>query len=180
MIVVTIWTTSRLGGGSKRRLLATIGFFCAILLLSLRSGIALLLQDPNFYYRLGIYQAYWQAFLQSPWIGSGLLNVEIVKNSEAMGQSSAYMHAHNLLLQILADTGLFGLALMFAMLWTVFRRTLRSSADCRRAGLLVWCGMIIHGLVEPNYFSIYYNLFFMASLGVLAMGETHPMEANND
>ena len=177
VIVTAVWSTGRFARGSKRRLAGACVVFGGIGLYVFRPALGLILQDPNFYYRVGIYEAYLQAFLRSPWIGSGLLNVEIVKNSQAMGLESEYMHAHNLLLQILADTGICGLVLMSAMLGAVFRRSLRGSSGCRRAGLLIWCGMVVHGLVEPNYFSIYYNLFFMASLGILAMEGSQTVES---
>lgn len=177
VIVTAVWCTVEFARGSKSRLAVAGGVFGGVGLYVFRPTLGLILQDPNFYYRVGIYETYFQAFLRSPWIGNGLLNVEIVKNAQGMGLESEYMHAHNLLLQILADTGILGLILIAAMLWAVYRRSLRSSAGNRRAGLLIWFGMLVHGFVEPNYFSIYYNLFFMGSLGILSMGGSRRMES---
>jgi putative inorganic carbon (HCO3(-)) transporter len=124
--------------------------------------------------------AHWQAAvnmaLAHPWLGVGFGNYAAAYPAYAlMNWPEPLGHAHNYLLNLLAETGLIGLAAYIVLWVAILGLTLRAlgrSKGYRRGlalGLLgVWTHLIIHNLVDKLYVN---NVFLHVGvlLGVLAV-----------
>ena len=124
--------------------------------------------------------AHWQAAIRmaedAPLFGVGLGNYEIVYDDyRLVNWEEPLGHAHNLYLNLLAETGVIGLIAYLAFWVIVFRMTwsLRSQPDpfsrCIAVGLLgAWAYVAVHSVFDNLYVN---NLFLHIGvlLGVLAI-----------
>jgi O-antigen ligase len=119
------------------------------------------LSDRGFIWNCG-----WHAFLQSPWLGFGPDNFDPVSRGELgpiEGCAFSSDQAHNLMLNVLVDTGLVG-AVAFVWLVVEIIRRLRAARSFEGRSFVVWASGVavmfqvaVGGLVdnvvsnEPNY-----------------------------
>lgn len=129
--------------------------------------------------------AHWQAAVAmadaNPWLGVGLGNWDAAYPDFSLINWRAPLgHAHNIYLNVLAETGLVGLlayaAMWIAIVWVTLR-ALRDSRGWRRGlavGLLgVWVHLAVHQLVDNLYVNNL-HLYFGTLLGVLAAMDSSP------
>lgn len=101
-----------------------------------------------------------KVFRAYPWTGAGLgaFDVSYAIHSGETGRDGVVTgHAHNDFLQILADAGLVGAAILIWFLWTLVRgwqRGLKSESLVQRTTALACCaalfGLLVHSLFDFN------------------------------
>lgn len=134
--------------------------------------------DANFatIERLAHWRAAWRMFERAPWLGVGTGQYAAVYPSVAVPRwDDPLGHAHNVLLNVLAEGGLVALAtylsLMAAALWTAWRAT-RGTRGLDRAIALGALGMMghlmAHNMVDNLYVHEMYLLVAMLLGTVLA------------
>lgn len=110
--------------------------------------------------RLAHWQAAWYMFEDDPWLGVGAGNYEVVYGRYAVPRwSDPLGHAHNYYLNVLAETGMLGLAAYLAFgvaAWASVLRAWRNDADSRaRALVLAAAGALayltVHSVVDNLY-----------------------------
>lgn len=125
--------------------------------------------------------AHWQAAQEMaryhPFLGVGLGNYEPVYPAYALlNWPQPLGHAHNIYLNLLAETGIIGLAaylwLWASVFWQTWRLTRRAAGDWQRGlsiGLLgCWAHLSVHQLVDKLYVANL-HLHLGALLGVLSV-----------
>ncbi len=124
--------------------------------------------------------AHWQAALSmiqdKPWLGVGLGNYGAAyEQYRLVNWPNALGHAHNIYLNVWAETGLFGLVTYFALwgsvVWITLRG-LRRSAGLERGVLLGLMGAWTHLSLHQLFDNLYVNnmhLLLAALLGLLAL-----------
>ncbi|HXZ96576.1 MAG TPA: Wzy polymerase domain-containing protein [Burkholderiales bacterium] len=125
--------------------------------------------------RLELWQEAWHIFLQSPLLGVGwgqftwqhFLYGVLLKSH---GLSGLYNHAHNIVMQLLAETGLVG-TLLIVVGTTIWLHGLRRMAfDIHLWWLLALLAVIgIHSMLE---FPLWYSHFLGIAAVLLGLGET--------
>lgn len=118
------------------------------------------------------WQKAWQVFLDHPLSGVGLggYAAESVRLEVAMGfagqwsESWLFTHSHNLILQLLAETGLLGTAVVVIGLCWAFLPFFRKEQATAHSLLVVLLAMVLllHSMVE-------YPLWYMSFLGLFAV-----------
>lgn len=123
--------------------------------------------------RLHIWRVAWQLFLQTPWLGQGFGQFDLAyfQAGQPIPELTTRMeHAHNLILHLLAELGIFPVLLLLALLGLWLRQLLgalnKPSAEHSNS-LRVWLLMLtailgLHSLLE-------YPLWYAQFLGVAAM-----------
>jgi putative inorganic carbon (hco3(-)) transporter len=129
-------------------------------------------------------QAHWQAALNmlsdKPWTGVGFSNYQpVYEQYRLLNWPTPLGHAHNIYLNVAAETGLPGFAayvLLWASIFVVTFRTLRRTHGVERAlaiGLLgVWVHLSTHMLVDNLYVNNT-HLLIGAVLGLLVALDRH-------
>ena len=115
----------------QRHRWALIGVGAAAVVVSLAAMVGILSMDliRNMSGRTGIWRATLQLIGEEPWLGVGPGGYGGALRARDLGQYVIGAgSAHNLVLQIAAETGLAGAALWIALLWTLIR-------DCWRAAI---------------------------------------------
>lgn len=116
------------------------------------------------------WQKAWQVFLDHPLFGVGLggYAAESVRLEVAMGfagqwsESWLFAHCHNLVLQLLAETGLLGTAVVLAGLYWAFLPFFRKEQANAHSLLVVLLAMVLllHSMVEyPLWYMTFLSLF---------------------
>lgn len=130
-------------------------------LLDIRDVRGVPINDAN--YALIERQAHWQAALnmlsEHPWTGVGFSNYQpVYEQYRLLNWPMPLGHAHNIYLNVAAETGLPGLAaylLVWGAVFAITIRTIRRVAGVQRAlaiGLLgVWVHLSVHMLVDNLY-----------------------------
>lgn len=130
-------------------------------LLDIRDVRGVPINDAN--YALIERQAHWQAALNmlsdQPWTGVGFSNYQpMYEQYRLLNWPMPLGHAHNIYLNVAAETGLPGLAaylLVWGVVFGITLRTIRHAAGVPRAlaiGLLgVWVHLSVHMLVDNLY-----------------------------
>lgn len=130
-------------------------------LLDIRDVRGVPINDAN--YALIERQAHWQAALnmlsEHPWTGVGFSNYQpVYEQYRLLNWPMPLGHAHNIYLNVAAETGLPGLAaylLVWGAVFAITIRTIRRAAGVQRAlaiGLLgVWVHLSVHMLVDNLY-----------------------------
>ena len=146
--------------------------------LSLTGGIdlaAVEVDDANFasVERLAHWQAAWRMFEQRPWTGVGTGQYAAVYSSVAMPRwQDPLGHAHNYYLNVLAETGLVGLAGYAAFVWavltTAWRGARRGSGWSRALGLGA-LGMLGHLLVHSLVDNLYVHEMYLVVALILGL-----------
>jgi O-antigen ligase len=155
-------------------------------LLDLRDVRGVPINDAN--YALIERQAHWQAAVNmvsaQPWTGVGFSNYQAVyEQYRLLNWPMPLGHAHNIYLNVAAETGLTGLALyllfwisVFVLTWRTTRRT-RGFERAVAVGLLgTWVYLSTHMLVDNLYVNNT-HLMIGALLGVLAYISSLPRVA---
>lgn len=131
-------------------------------------------------FRLQIAREAWAMFVQAPWLGVGWgqLPWNDFEYRGAHGPGIAgwpFNHAHNIVLQLMAETGLLG-TLLIAAAAVLWLRCLRHGAlDLPHWWLAAVIGVIaIHSLVEHPLWFAYFLGMAAVALGLLATGEFRP------
>lgn len=125
--------------------------------------------------RLAHWQAAFSMIQDRPWLGVGLGNYAAAYDRyRLVNWPNALGHAHNIYLNVWAETGLFGLVTYFA-LWAavvwITLRGLRRSAGLERGVLLGLMGAWTHLSLHQLFDNLYVNnmhLLLAALLGLLA------------
>jgi O-antigen ligase len=76
----------------------------------------------SFSMRVDLWQSAWQLFLQHPWFGWGLGTFGEAYQSAGLPLETGALFAHNLLLQLLVETGLFGTLLALIAIGSIVTR----------------------------------------------------------
>ena len=124
----------------------------------------------------GRIEAWWAAllmFANHPLIGIGWMNFPSLLPSVIDWRNGAGMHAHDIYLSLLAETGLIGFILFFAPIVIVFRG---SAKRCRSdmaalAGLLGLTVFLVHGLVDEMFYAPQAVLAFGVALGLASRAD---------
>lgn len=127
------------------------------------------LDDETTETRLLIWGAAYMAWQQHPWIGVGTRNFAEVEQNYI---NYLAVHAHNIYLQILADTGLIGFALFyFPLLYLLWRAWKARTIPIVLAGacaLLVW---LVQGFVDVQFMDNPPDLLLLFTvLGLIVSG----------
>jgi len=167
-------------------MVTTLGFLAASALLTLagrfgltttgswavdRLAYATLAGDP----RLAIWHDAWRIFLGSPWLGCGVGNYpwrsfEIASQAPPGHLALPAEHAHNLILQWLAEYGLVATLAAVAVLAWWLRDALKARMDAERWWLLAMLAIIGgHSLLE---YPLWYGYFLSPFALLLGAGDT--------
>jgi len=110
--------------------------------------------------RLAHWQASWRMFEDRPWLGVGFGNYEVVYGAYSVPRwSDPLGHAHNYYLNVLAETGLVGLATYIALgvtVWVTLARAWWRRPRGQAGGLLlaaigVLAYLSVHSIVDNLY-----------------------------
>ncbi len=154
-------------------------------------------QSPQFdltHGRLGVYAQALKNFSISPIIGRGLGNLEDFND---LFQESKMFRSHNLILDILGQTGIFGFLLYFCLLLLILQKlwTRKILSEKNKLGHPIFpaifyasLGVLIHSLFEPNFLSFNFDSLiwvFLAFSIVKIPHTSHPVairaiEKSND
>lgn len=169
---------------------AVSGFLLSFLLISqlpvlffdfsnCQSGTARLLDGAaqGNWYRLELIRQAFTVWQSAPWFGVGLgkfMGTAYFLETRLAIQQPFDMYPHNLLLQVLAETGIVGLALLtsVSVLWgRAAWRALGTGLNTQNSGnwpMLVWVLVLcVHSLLEQPLNYSYFLLLFAVALGVL-------------
>lgn len=131
--------------------------------------------------RLALDRAGFQAFLESPLIGTGLDNFRYV--AQFYDDEATFHDPHNLWLQFLAQTGIVGAAAFLFIIarWSVLMLRTQSSVAAGSRRELLWAfiaamaGVMTHSLVAPLLLHRHFWLFY--GLGLAAAVVASDVEA---
>lgn len=118
--------------------------------------------------RLGLWRAAWEIGLGQPFFGVGWgafagRYFQFVAEPGALAPAGLYNNAHNILLQVFAETGLAGLLLLLAPLLPWGGRVMRARPDAGQWWLAALLGVfVLHSLLE-------YPLWYAYFLGIAAL-----------
>ena len=133
--------------------------------------------------RQHIWQVAWQVFLQSPWLGQGFGQFDwayFQAGQHIPELSNRMEHAHNVILHLLAELGIFPVLLLVGLLGFWLRQLLVSlngqhqdkASDATRAfrlWLLMLAGILgLHSLLE---YPLWYAQFLGLAAMILALGD---------
>lgn len=147
----------------RRTALLTAGAVAGLAFVAVADRIAqltsaLLQEGPVVAFTLGrtyIWEGAWRAWLSRPWFGLGAGVFQFLTPDFTGGRfNRGELHAHNLLLGVLSETGLCGLAACLFLLYALWRPWLAPGGDGRgwaMAWLTVLLGMGIFDFYEPFY-----------------------------
>ena len=141
---------------------------------SLQESFSRLNADPNTLQRLAVWGTSWTVFLDHPVLGIGLK----ASGFEFLANVGVAYHtdAHNFVLTLLCETGLFGTTFYLMAMWGCFRGGLRALASCSlpadrlliRGCLLGVCASTLHSLVEILHGAAEYSVLIWSVLGLAA------------
>jgi O-antigen ligase len=125
--------------------------------------------------RLTLWRVAWAMFLEHPLLGVGWgqfawHNFMLTGKVDGMVLTGLYNHAHNLLLQLLAETGLIGGAIAAAAMVSWARSAARTLAGA--GGLWVWACAIVLGVHSMLEYPLWNAHFLGIACVVLALGDT--------
>ncbi|MDN3437278.1 O-antigen ligase family protein [Planococcus sp. APC 3900] len=123
-------------------------------------------EQANLLSRFDIFEEYFLAFSQNPFLGKGFLNVD------GMGE---YYLAHNLFLQVLGDNGFIFFVLFVLLLVSIYRMLGRSFKSFENPFLRMFVlgfrrgflAIIIHGMLEPNFGTKLFMLYLFIGIGII-------------
>jgi O-antigen ligase/tetratricopeptide (TPR) repeat protein len=125
--------------------------------------------------RLGIWTIAWEIFKDAPLIGHGPGSFHVLSAVEAGIPPGFYLvHAHNIVLQILGETGLIGLLIFIALGLSVTRLIVSTWANDHRDAdklipyISVLVGMLTHQVVDFAFEAPLYSvgvMFVLAQIG---------------
>lgn len=153
----------------------------AVEYLGTRDVTAVEVNDANFssIERLAHWRAGWLMFNRAPWLGVGTGQYSVVYPSVAVPRwSDPLGHAHNVLLNVMAEGGLLSLAtylgLMGAALWTAWRAA-RATRGWQRGLALGALGLMGHLLAHNMVDNLYVHEMYLLVAMVLGMAAATPI-----
>lgn len=129
--------------------------------------------------RLQLWREAWAMFLSAPLLGVGWgqfawHNFMLTGKFDGMALTGLYNHAHNLLLQLLAETGVAGGAVVLAgiVLWV------RNAAPVVRqpAGMWIWACVSVLGAHSMLEYPLWNSYFLGIACVVLGLGDTRSLQ----
>lgn len=182
---IAAWLHWRIPGPAVRRLLLIAGLYLIFYFLMqvivdaglLRSGARasvtaverLWTGSASIYERVRLWQAAWTMLQAQPLFGAGwgafaTRHFEMAAGLYPAGGYQLYHHAHNIVLHLLAETGLIGLACVGAPLLAGLRRGAGATAPLTERWLVLGLAavLVLHSLLE-------YPLWYAYFLGIAAL-----------
>ncbi len=169
--------------GWKFRIALVVGTSTLLLILvpllaDFSQHLTVKVEDVSFIGRLIVFASAGQLFLHSPFVGIGYGNFRNLMDFDVFDLQANSWDAHNLYLQLLAETGILGFATFMGLFWSAWssaRRLYRVSDQAGRllcfATFAALCSVAVHGGVDYlfNASSQFGTLFWI----VLAMVAGH-------
>ncbi len=127
--------------------------------------------------RLILIEQAWLLFKQHPWLGAGWAefpwyNFSITESYPSL--KGLWHHAHNLILQLLAETGIVGTLILTAGMLYWFREQFLSKLNAERWWLLALLSVIgIHSMLE---YPLWYITFLAIASLLLGLGSERPIQ----
>ncbi|EEF79411.1 PglL family O-oligosaccharyltransferase [Methylophaga thiooxydans] len=127
--------------------------------------------------RLILVEQAWLLFKQHPWLGAGWAefswyNFSITESYPSL--KGLWHHAHNLILQLLAETGIVGALILTAGILYWFREQFLSQMNAERWWLLALLSVIgIHSMLE---YPLWYMTFLAITSLLLGLGSERPLQ----
>ncbi|MDH4070947.1 MAG: O-antigen ligase family protein [Ignavibacteria bacterium] len=127
-------------------------------------------QALSFQSRLVVWEESWNTFMNNPLTGVGLGSLGNYITFVSQQRTSA----HNIFLGLLAETGVAGCLLFFAMICTAAVEILRaySRATNELTRFLLWgifsslVGIVVHSMVEPTFEGFQFSIMAWTMIGV--------------
>ena len=117
--------------------------------------------------RIKLYTDTWQNIKQNIWFG----NIEnVISNSAGVYKQT---RAHNILLESLLNYGIVGTLINIAIVVLIvlsIRKSLKNTKG-NNPCLIALIAVLVHGLVEPNFFTIHFEFFVWLIIGALLNGK---------
>lgn len=134
------------------------------------------LADSSVSYRINIWKGTLSMLSKYWWMGVGIGDTAFVSMyvKEALTAVEDAPHAHNLLLQIMAESGILGLLVLVLFFVFLFRDAMsavhRSTGGAkwlRMALLAAWCGLLLQGFTDYIFYNNNLFAIMMISLGIM-------------
>jgi O-antigen ligase len=124
--------------------------------------------------RLEIWQRTIDSIILHPFLGIGIGNYPLVLN-EDLSAAKRGASAHSLYLHFAAEIGIFGLLVLLAIFWQIFKDAWQVFTRHKELFFRVWAGFFLlaliwilgYSLFEVVFFNDKVLLFFIANLGLL-------------
>jgi len=124
--------------------------------------------------RLEIWRRTIDSIILHPWLGVGIGNFPTVLNEE-LSAAKRGSSAHSLYLDFAAEIGVFGLLILLAICWYIFRDAWRVFTKSKNSFFRVWAGFFVFALIWILGYSLFdvvllndkVLLFFVSNLGIL-------------
>lgn len=127
--------------------------------------------------RLILIEQAWQMFKQNPWLGAGWAELpwyNFTVTESYPGLKGLWHHAHNIVMQLLAETGLIGALVLLAGVIYWFREQFFSTLTPERWWLLALLSVIgIHSMLE---YPLWYATFLCIASLLLGLGSERPIK----
>lgn len=150
------------------------------------SGTSRLVDGGSYMTRWLEWQKAWLMFLDAAFIGQGWGSYSFnsfwyhdqVATLGDPRENNLFSHCHNLVLQLLAEVGLFGTVLLVApVVYTLFKACMKHTADTITFGLVMICVIsLIHSMVElplwhSNFFIVFFVVFCLIVRQVMSVSD---------
>ena len=171
ILAVIILSWRYLGQKKKRVILSALvlGLFILIIFagpIVSRFVSSFLFNEGSSLGRLQIWRGSWEIFLQNPLLGAGLGNYPRLTDPLALYRSP--ITSHNLYLDILSETGTFGLLvwlfLIFGSGWQLIRGNRGNKGDCGRGLRIGLFGSLVYFSVHSFFETAIFNPAILATL----------------
>lgn len=117
------------------------------------------------YFRLEIFAAAWNVFLQTPVAGQGIGQLSSIFSSMNFGYVTPPAHAHNLVLQTLGETGVLGLLSWLIVFWgTLF--SISKQQRLKLAPLVT--GVLMLNVIDFTYYANISYFGYWLTVGLVA------------
>jgi len=124
--------------------------------------------------RLEIWQRTADSIIIHPILGTGLGNFPLILNEE-FSSAKKGASAHNLYLDVAAETGIFSMLILVAIFWEIFKDAWKIFTKTKNQFHYVWSGFFVLALVWILGYSVFdvallndkVLLFFLVNLGLL-------------
>ena len=140
-----------------------------------RMNLDVLKQDSSIAYRWPLWKFAFKTFTENPLFGSGIGSFGFYVPSHFKASGYLVSHAHNIYLQLLAETGLLGFVAFMGYLMTsmyisfqLFRRSSDHQTRCLSVGVWASCGgLLAHGVVDATLYLPQLSIFMWVLIAVI-------------
>lgn len=152
-------------------------FALELLGIEANSGLTRLSENASANYRLKEWKKAWDIFLDNPWVGKGwgsfsyesFIRNEGVITVNDIQQAGIVSHCHNIILQILSETGAVGFIIIFSGLaWSIIPLLKSVNQNLSVALLSLLAISLCHSLLE---YPLWYVYFLAPFIMFLALGQ---------